>query len=107
MLPTPLQAVPLSQRELAWQLTVALGQHWAVLVQVSPLTRQPLATAHTGTPEPRSMQICVQQSFPLVQGTPSWPQLVAPVVSVQRPTVPPARSHTLLQQSELAWQMSP
>jgi hypothetical protein len=109
----PLQAFPLSQRSMpAVQSTVPLGfepppQHCWALVQTSPVTRQPLATAHTFTPLPRSVHTWVQQSLAWAQGTPSWPQLVDPVDFVQRPTVPPARSHRPPQQSALEWQMSP
>ncbi len=119
MVPTPLHAWPLSQRpegalaqvtEKFWPLP-APPQHWLVALQVSPVTRQPLATAHTGTPLPRSTHTLVQQVVALVQGTPSWLQLLVPPeppVSRQRPTVWPAgMPQTALQQSVLAWQMSP
>jgi hypothetical protein len=120
MVPTPLQALPLSQRpagafsqatEKFWPLP-APPQHWEVALQESPVTRQPPATAHTGTPEPRSRHTLVQQVVgPLGQGTPSWLQLLVPPeppVSWHRPAVePPGISQTALQQSTLAWQMSP
>src|SRR5574342_759134 len=123
MVPTPLQALPLSQRPdggdgLNSQVTEKFSplpappQHWEVALQVSPVTRQPLATAHTGTPEPRSRHTLVQQVVgPLGQGIPSWLQLLVPPeppVSRHRPAVEPAgMPQTALQQSVSAWQMSP
>lgn len=86
-------------------------QHWEVAPQVSPLTRQPLATAQTGTPLPRSTHTWLQHVVKEEQGTPSWLQLLVPPeppVSWQRPAVAPAGIwQTALQQSTLAWQMSP
>src|SRR5512147_823262 len=113
MVPTPLQAWPLSQRPLGalaqttekFSPLPAPPQHWLVALQGSPVTRQPLATAHTGTPLPRSTQTLVQQVVGLEQGTPSWLQLLVPPeppVSWHRPALAPAGIwQTALQQSAL------
>lgn len=118
MVPTPLQLWPLSQRPLGAlaQTTEPLGfvpppQHCWVATQVSPVTLQPLALAQTGTPPPRSTHTLVQQVVKLEQGTPSWLQLLVPPeppVRRHRPTEEPVGiPQTALQQSALAWQMSP
>lgn len=89
MLPTGLQALPLSQR-FPTQLTEPLGlvpppqQLWAE-VQEFPLRLQPLAARHTLAPLPRSAQRRLQQLLPPEQGLPSE---LHPPPAVHRPTPP-------------------
>lgn len=107
MLPTGLQAVPLSQR-LPVQVTLPLGlvpppQHSCAVSQVLPVSRHPLAGRHTFAPEPTSAHRREQQLEPPVQGLPSC---VQPPVTLQRPTPPSLTEQRLLQHAALLEQMS-
>jgi hypothetical protein len=105
MLPTPLQAWPLSQRPLEHR-TVPLGltpppQHASSLSHEVPVSRQPPAGRHTLAPEPGSKQVLEQQPAPSVQGLPSWvqPPPPLPVILRHRPTPPSFTEQTLPQHS--------
>ena len=107
MLPTGLQALPLSQR-LPTQLTEPLGlvpppqQLWSE-VQVFPVRLQPLAGRHTRAPLPRSTQRRLQQLLLPEQGLPS---VLQPPPAVHRPTPPSLTEQVAPQQAALEEQMS-
>ncbi len=117
-LPTPLHDWPLSQRPPA-HITLPLGllpppQHSWAMLQVVPVSRQPVAGKHTVAPLPGSEQMRVQQVLPPAQGLPLGvhPPPPPPVMSKQRPTPPSFAVQALLQHSELnaqrssvAWQL--
>src|SRR5687768_14339109 len=118
MLPSPLQEVPLSQRLVVLsQVTPpwagAPPQQALVARQELPVSRQPVAGAHTVAPEPRSTQVLEQQPVPPLQGMPSWvqPPPPPPASKRQKPEPPslteqasPQHSLLLLHTSSLAWQ---
>lgn len=92
MMPGGSQEMPRLQRlVLESQVTVPLGlgappQQFEVARQKLPVTRQPVAGAHTGAPLPRSTQVREQQfSPPFGHGLPSWrqPPLAPPRTDMQ------------------------
>jgi len=114
MLPTGLQAWPLSQRPVL-HTTLPLGlvpppqQAWS-LMQLSPVRRQPVAGMHTVAPEPGSKQMREQQVLPPVQGLPPWvhPPAPPPDTLRHRPVPPsPFAEHALPQHWAFAVQTSP
>ena len=75
MLPTPLQAWPLSQRPFV-QSTLPFGltpppQHWLLFVHQVPVSRQPPAGKQTVAPVPGSKQVLEQHPEPPLHGLPS------------------------------------
>lgn len=106
--PGSLQDVPLLQRK-STQLTSEYGgmppQHSSLVAHALSVTEQPVAGVQTLAPNPRSVQMRVAQSLPVVQGLPSSPR--PPVLWKQRPGVPSVLEQRPLQQSSLAVQMSP
>lgn len=117
MLPTGLQAWPLSQRPLT-HITEPLGlvpppQQACALAHEVPVSRQPVAGKQTETPEPGLKQMREQQLLPPVQGLPSCvqPPPPPPVMARHRPAPPslalqalPQHWALLVQTSPLAWQ---